>query len=409
MNNKILLGKTDQMLKRMASKYIDWSREALVERISQLEQQLGKHAPKFQKEKPQRSLDFSKYSTRFIALKFSYLGWNYNGLAIQKEQTPLPTVEGTVLEAMAKCRLIPSISLQEIQFSRCGRTDRGVSAMNQVISLRVRSNLTPEEQQDPSNDPRELDYLNILNSLLPSDVKMHSLCLRPPEGFDARFSCISRHYKYIFHGADLDIEAMNIAAGYYEGEHDFRNFCKLDGSKQITNFKRTILKSQILEIEPGFYCFDLEGSAFLWHQVRNMIAVLFLVGQKLESAEIIKDLINVEKYPQKPVFDMAADFPLVLYDCKFPEMEWMSPQPTAKHNRTTTTVYSNWLETKIRSHVCTFMMDSFPKVENENSTRINLGNGKGKVLGHYVPIEKRERQESYEIVNDRWAKKQKLK
>ena len=30
---------------------------------------------------------------RFVAFKFAYLGWNYNGLALQLEPTPLPTVE----------------------------------------------------------------------------------------------------------------------------------------------------------------------------------------------------------------------------------------------------------------------------------------------------------------------------
>lgn len=393
----------------MASKYADWTKEALVERVQQLEctlQQQGKQQAKLHKNRPkQRPFDFSKYPTRHIALKFSYLGWNYNGLAVQKEPTPLPTVEGVVLDALHRCRLIGSLSTQECGFSRCGRTDRGVSALNQVISLRVRSNLTLEEQSDAVNDIREIDYLNILNSILPADVKLHSVCLRPPQGFDARFSCLSRHYKYIFHGEGLDIAAMNTAAAFYLGEQDFRNFCKLDGSKQITNFKRTMLTSRIQELQHGFYCFDLEGTAFLWHQVRNMVAVLFLVGQGLEKPEIVRDLVDVDKHPVKPVFEMAADLPLVLYDCKFPAMEWISPQHNVKHQRTTTTVFANWLETHVRAQVCTFMKDLFPSVVENNSTRVNLGNGRGKVVGSYVPLVKRETQESYEVVNERWCNK----
>lgn len=404
-------GVSHRMLKNM-SKYADFTKEALIQRIAQLETALteqGARAPKFHREKAQRPLDFSKYATRHIALRFSYLGWNYNGLAVQKEPTPLPTVEGVVLAAMAKCRLIPSLVPQEFQFSRCGRTDKGVSAMNQVISLRVRSSLTKEEQADPANDHREIDYLNILNCLLPEDVKMHSICLRPPEGFDSRFSCISRHYKYLFHGADLDIDAMDEAAHLFLGEHDFRNFCKLDGSKQISNFKRTMLKSRIEPLGNGFYCFDLEGTAFLWHQVRNMASILFLVGQGLEKPKVVPELMDIEKYPTKPVFTMAADFPLVLYDCTFPEMEWIGAQHNSKYTQTATTVNSNWIEAQARAQISSFMIMLFPFHTNSDATRINLGNGKGKVVGSYVPIENRERHEFYEVINERWAKKQRTK
>lgn len=404
---------------KMGSKYVDWTREALIERIVQLEktiQQSGSSAPKFhkQKSKGQRPIDFSKYSTRKIALRFSYLGWNYNGLAVQKDPTPLPTVEGVILQALEQCRLISDASNpQGCEFSRCGRTDRGVSAMNQVISLRVRSNLTQEEQGVKSNDPREIDYLNILNCLLPKDIKIHSICLRPVEGFDARFSCISRHYKYIFHGERLDIAKMEEAAHHYVGEHDFRNFCKLDGSKQITNYKRTMLQSRILELNNGFYCFDLEGSAFLWHQVRNMVAVLFLVGQGLESPGVVRELLDVSHtFPTKPVFEMASDLPLVLYDCKFPEMEWIEAIEGTKNDCTNTTIYSNWLELQIRSQISTMMLEKFraESKHSNNAIRINLGDGKGRVMAQYVPLDKRELHESYEVINERFNnKKQRTK
>ncbi|CDR36668.1 CYFA0S01e03422g1_1 [Cyberlindnera fabianii] len=398
-----------------SSKYAQWGKEQLVERVLELEQEMRSHAvkvPRAGKAKKQRPLDFSKHNKRFIALRFAYLGWNYNGLAIQKTPTPLPTVEGTLIDAMNKCKLIPSTDPSDFKFSRCGRTDRGVSAMNQVVSLMVRSNLTPEEQMDPTNDNREIDYINILNSLLPDDVKIHAVCLRPPDGFDARFSCVSRHYKYLFHRGDLDIEAMQTAAGYYLGEHDFRNFCKLDGSKQITNFKRSMLVSQILELNDGLCCFDLEGSAFLWHQVRNMVAVLFLVGQRLEKPEIVKELVDVDNYPTKPLFEMGADFPLVLYDCKFEGLEWKHAYENTKAEKTCTVVYSNWLENNIKSQVSRFMMDLFPEPNMEHmkpKVKINTGDGVGKVVGEYVPLAKRERHDSYEEVNDRWLKKQKNK
>lgn len=386
--------------------YNTWSKEQLIAKIAELEGVKQQNSTKkyIKKQKP---FVFDKYNKRFIALKFSYLGWNYNGLAIQKDPTPLPTVEGVLVDALTKCKFIPDDDLSKVKFSRCGRTDRGVSALNQVVSLQVRSNLTAEEQKNPENDSKEIDYINVLNHLLPDDVKIHSICLRPPEGFDSRFSCTSRHYKYLFHKKGLDTALMGQGAKYFLGDHDFRNFCKLDGSKQITNFKRTILRADIAEVGNDFFVFDLQGTAFLWHQVRNMIGILFLVGQKLENPEIVKELLNPDIHPVRPVFDMGSDLPLVLYDCVFPEMEWQTANKGLKSERTSTTVYANWMEYNIKTQVAVMMQKLFPP--EEDKLRINVGDGKGKIVNAYVPVNKRDRMESFEIVNERWKARKKSK
>jgi len=144
---------------------------------------------------------------------------------------------------------------------------------------------------------------------------------------------------------------MQEAATYYEGAHDFRNFCKLDPGKQIENFERVMFKSSIEEADtegglpsflsqselgphagndgglgggemekPKVFCFKLHGSAFLWHQVRHMVAILFLVGQGLEHPTIVRDMLDVSKTPTKPMYEMADDAPLVLWDCIFPDL-----------------------------------------------------------------------------------------
>lgn len=407
--------------------YAKWTKEQLIGKVLELEKERKRELKEedarpikkrksdldvpenSRKKKKQREFDFSKYNTRFIALKFAYLGWNYNGLAIQKDPTPLPTVEGTILEAMNKCRLVPSMIPQEYNFSRCGRTDKGVSAMNQVISLRVRSNLTDEEQKDALNDSKELQYVHILNQVLPDDIRVSAVCLRPPKGFDARFSCQHRHYKYLFHKDGLDIKKMEEAARLYEGEHDFRNFCKLDGSKQITNYKRTILSSKILQVDDDFYCFDLVGSAFLWHQVRCMMANLFLVGQKLEEPVLIQKMLDIEKMPRKPIYEMASDVPLILYDCKFPEMEWtqaeLDSHKTAKYGNT---IYSLALGYQLKATVSKIFKDVLPTAtatETQDRTRINLGDGKGKVVSQYQKMLERGVMDSVTTVNEKFKKR----
>lgn len=387
--------------------YEDWSREQLIARIKNLENPV-------KPVKKQREFDFSKHNTRFIAIRFAYLGWNYNGLAFQYEPTPLPTVEETILQALAKARMVQDIDPSCCKFSRCGRTDKGVSAMNQVISLQVRSSLSDEEQADKSNDDKEIPYMAILNSMLPPDIRITAICLRPPPKFDARFSCKYRHYKYILSKKDLDIHSMELAAQKYIGSHDFRNFCKIDGSKQITNYQREVYSAELISMDDEYMVFDLKGSAFLWHQVRCMVAVLLSVGQGFEQPSIVDELLNVEVNPRKPIFEMANDIPLVLYDCVFPDMEWLYPVDFPgsfqKNIKEFPKLKGFVMDMELKAHIGKIMRDTVIRDEDKldhpsGSGSINLGDGRGRSFKKYVPIMARELGESFETVNARHKEK----
>jgi tRNA pseudouridine38/39 synthase len=52
-----------------------------------------------------------------------------------------------------------------------------------------------------------------------------------------------------------------------------------------------------------------------------MVAILFLIGQGLEPPTLVRDLLDVTKTPTKPLYEMADDAPLVLWDCVFPNLE----------------------------------------------------------------------------------------
>lgn len=89
----------------------------------------------------ERPFDFSRYATRQIAIKVSYLGWQYSGLEAQ-EETP-NTISEKIFEALEKLKLIEN--RVKCNYSMSGRTDKGVSALGQVLSMRVRSALSQEE------------------------------------------------------------------------------------------------------------------------------------------------------------------------------------------------------------------------------------------------------------------------
>lgn len=83
------------------------------------------------KGQPQRPFDMSKYATRRVAFRVSYFGWDYGGLEAQ-EHTEM-TIETQFFIALQRSRLV--VDRDSCGYSRCGRTDKGVSAFGQVCSL----------------------------------------------------------------------------------------------------------------------------------------------------------------------------------------------------------------------------------------------------------------------------------
>lgn len=122
---------------------------------------------------------------------------------------------------------------------------------------------------------------------------------------------------------------MNEAGQRMIGAHDFRNFCKMDVSNGVVTFFRKIMNvsCRILDTTTVTKYSTVEliidATSFLWHQIRCIVGILFLVGQRREEPSIVTELFNVEKYPCKPQYSMAAEIPLVLFDCRYEGVkEW---------------------------------------------------------------------------------------
>ncbi|KAF8026714.1 hypothetical protein BT93_F3250 [Corymbia citriodora subsp. variegata] len=263
---------------------------------------------------------------RYVALRLMYFGQRFYGFASEAQMDP--TVESEIFKALEKTRLLVG-DKKKSQYSRCGRTDKGVSSFGQVISLFLRSNLQPKNTDDANSWElsierdvldAEIDYVRVLNRVLPKDIRVTGWCPVPID-FSARFSCMSREYKYFFWRDNLDIRAMESAGQKFVGDHDFRNFCKMDAFN-VHNYKRHITSFELSPCDKRLesnelWCFKIKGSAFLWHQVRCMIAVMFMVGQGLESPNVIDALLDTDGTPRKPQYTMAPEMPLVLQSCEF--------------------------------------------------------------------------------------------
>ena len=459
-----------------------------------------------QKQKhPRREFNFSAYPTRKIALKFSYAGSGFGGLAWQTGPTPLPTVEGELFAALVKARLVdPEGGLEGCGWERCGRTDRGVSAAGQVVSLYLRcsnrpssssSSVTVEEtsagregedvengaddvpplqqtvtpeasssltgvteggvktaaaEKQTSSKRDLLRYLHTLNALLPPSIRVYAWAPVAP-AFSARFSCRARHYKYFFSAHNLDVDAMRNAAGRLVGEHDFRNLSKLDPAKQLTSFRRRILRADISPLDDDhknneavgrrdMHVLDLVGTAFLYNQVRHIMAVLLLIGARFESPSVISALMNVdpnnsngggedydngeEEVPPpvmtcKPEYQMADALPLVLWDCVYaPEdAPWHTDDADidggsaglhsqlaglAERAQVEATLAEHFLTVASQFHAPPPALLRQPAAGERGPWDIPLGGGMARREGRYVPLLKRKRLESVEVVNARW-------
>lgn len=190
-----------------------------------------------------------------------------------------------------------------------------------MISIDLRSKFPAEEQMTAESIKNEIHYCDALNRVLPPDIRVVAWQpLYNPE-FSSRFDCRERVYRYFFPRSNLNIDAMQQACKYLIGVHDFRNLCKMDVGNGVIAFERELRDVRVVEASRNsasnspydMYYVELIGKAFLWHQVRAIMAILLLVGQEDEKPEVIKELLDVERNPRTPQYSLAADFPLNLF------------------------------------------------------------------------------------------------
>ena len=283
----------------------------------------------------ERKFDFSQYKRRHLLLQVSYFGWDYCGFATQEEAGR--TIESELFAALLQTKLVEDRS--SAAYHRCGRTDKGVSGTGQVVSLDVRTNLLEGESvfAQPGytggrGGETEIDFCSVLNRNLPEDIRVTAWAPAPSREFSARFDCEARSYKYYFPRAALNIDNMRAAGQRLLGTHDFRNLCKMDVNNGVVTFIRKIdaVRVEVTDrVHDGrddpydICCLIIRSKAFLWHQIRCIMAVLLMVGEGLEREEVVTELLDVERNPCRPAYQMASDLALNLDSAVYEGLEWV--------------------------------------------------------------------------------------
>ncbi|KAE9419553.1 hypothetical protein Angca_006618, partial [Angiostrongylus cantonensis] len=273
--------------------------------------------------KRKRFFDFEAHPRRKIAIQFLYYGWEFDGL-VQQANTE-NTVEKHLMDALLKTKLI--FDEKNCDFSRCGRTDKGVSAFKQVAALVVRSadvngkfvfwhDAADKSVIENYPEKEELSYLKMLNGVLPSTVRV--IAWAPvPRDFSARHACNMRVYKYSLPRANLNLEVdmnekrvgMSFVRQLFEVTIE-----PISANESFSGSSR----NDLIEL-------TIQGSGFLWHMIRYIVMVLHEIGQGNETPELISDLLDIVKTPSRPHYALATATPLCLYECRFDSanLEWV--------------------------------------------------------------------------------------
>lgn len=225
-----------------------------------------------------------------LVLKVGYRGAEFAGFAAQPGQR---TIAGELT------RTFETLLNRDINLTCAGRTDAGVHAIAQYVSIPI----TAEETKRSGTTLQRG-----ASALLPDDISPRALYIAP-KGFSARFDAEMRSYRYrIVAGnarpimawdhawwlrSTLDIDAMNCAAQMLVGEHNFKSFCKAISAegKTTTRYLENVEVSLQEECDEQIICIDVVGNAFLHSMVRTIAGTLVEVGRHHREASWMADVL----------------------------------------------------------------------------------------------------------------------
>jgi tRNA pseudouridine38-40 synthase len=241
--------------------------------------------------------------THFYIIHIQYLGFRFHGWAKQPQVKTVHHMIDRTLKYVFEDRSFKTLG--------GSRTDAMVSAADFVLELFLDTPLADEAA-----------FLADFNLNLPPDIKALGI-----EQTDKDFNIIqhpkSKEYVYLFaHGEkahpfaapfvttipnEFDIDLMKRGARLFEGEHEFRAYCKKP--KEETKTIRTIDRCELITNDlytasffpKNSYAVVFEAKGFMRNQIRLMMGQLFRLGKgEIGLQDIEESLI--------PSFDQHLDY-----------------------------------------------------------------------------------------------------
>ena len=219
---------------------------------------------------------------RVLKLTVAYDGTEFRGFAAQADQRTVELVLRDVLERV--------IRVEPLVLTCAGRTDAGVHAWGQVVSVPV---------GDHDVDVDKVPFA-ITRQLGPEVVVRDAAMVDAP--FDARRDAKWRTYRYTIVNRPepdpflartawwvpepLDLSLLRLGADPFLGLHDFATFCKK--RSQTATTMRRVLDSTWNDLGDGVLRFDITATAFCQQMVRSIVGTLVDVGAgRIRPGEIL--------------------------------------------------------------------------------------------------------------------------
>uniref|UniRef100_A0AAV2IXB0 Pseudouridylate synthase 1 homolog n=1 Tax=Knipowitschia caucasica TaxID=637954 RepID=A0AAV2IXB0_KNICA len=208
--------------------------------------------------------DERKYPKKKVVLLIAYSGKGYYGMQRNPGNSQFKTIEDDLVTALVKSGCIPQEhcdDMKKMSFQRCARTDKGVSAAGQVVSLKVR--LVD-------------DVIEKINEHLPPQIRILGL-KRVTQGFNSKNNCTHNFHNFTSQKASSDPSARRYITQMSCG----KPFMSKD--------------NEFAEI-------TVRGQSFMMHQIRKMIGLVIAVVKGYATDDVIerswgKEKVDVPKAP----------------------------------------------------------------------------------------------------------------
>lgn len=223
---------------------------------------------------------------RRIRFTITYDGSAYFGWQVQPG---LPTVQGLLEQVLTRIEGSP------VRIHGSGRTDAGVHALAQVAACDLRNPIPVD------------NLMRAMNRLLPRDIRILGVTEAAPD-FHPRHHATAKTYRFRIHRGDvcspferlyvwhypypLDEDRMHANAALFEGTHDFRAFTASDDRYTAeTDMRRTVYSSRLYR-EGDLLVYEVRGSGFLKHMVRNLAGALVELGSGNLDEEDLREMLR---------------------------------------------------------------------------------------------------------------------
>ncbi|XP_061822455.1 pseudouridylate synthase 1 homolog isoform X1 [Nerophis lumbriciformis] len=281
------------------------------------EENEGVEANKRIKAEGEQAKDEKRYPKKKVALLMAYCGKGYYGMQRNPGNTQFRTIEDELVTALVNSGCIPENhgdEMKKMSFQRCARTDKGVSAAGQVVSLKVRL---------------IEDILDKINEHLPPQIRILGV-KRVTQGFNSKNKCDARTYSYMlptvaFSPKDFDTaeasafrldppthQRVNFLFACYHGTHNFHNFTSQkapsDPSAQRYIMEMSCGEPFVLD-GAEFAVIKVRGQSFMMHQIRKMIGLVIAVVKGYAPEDVLERSWGQEKVdvPKAPGLGLVLE------------------------------------------------------------------------------------------------------